>query len=81
MINNPKVAQELDVQLDKIFVMLRDSISYVRENASPSEAARYREQVSKLLYTMMFDIWEPLYSVHPELKPRGWDKNESDHLH
>jgi hypothetical protein len=76
MIGKENIAVEVDNTVRKIYSMLEGSIRHVNENASAAESEKYRHAVGKILYTLVFDLWEPLYQEHPRLKPADWDDHK-----
>jgi len=72
MIENKNVASDVNQSLQSVYRVLEDSIRQVNEHCSAGEAEDYRQRIGKIFYTMIFDLWEPLYKQHPELKPEDW---------
>jgi hypothetical protein len=57
---------EFSVRIDR-------SILTVQENCSPEEFKVYRLAAAKVLGEMLLEVMNPLYAVHPYLKPEGFD--------
>ena len=73
MIKEENVAVKVDKALHEAYRLLEESIRNVNENCSATESEDYRHRVGKVFYAMIFDLWEPLYKEHPNLKPADWD--------
>jgi hypothetical protein len=71
MIDNEEVARQVSDLMVEFSRRLDDSIALVRDHGSPEEFHVYREAVAKILTDMLFDIMNPLYARHPNLKPPG----------
>jgi hypothetical protein len=52
--------------------LLGESVRHVEEAATPDDFLAYREIVSRLLFTMLVEVLNPMFAEHPELKPEGW---------
>jgi hypothetical protein len=78
MIKNKSVAAEVDRTLRGVYSSLENSIRHVNDNSGQDESEKYRHAVGKIFYTLIFDLWEPLYREHPELKPADWDQQSEN---
>jgi hypothetical protein len=52
-----------------IGAQLNESVRLVQTTEDDAEFKRYRDSVSKLMFTMLVEIMNPLYAEHPDLKP------------
>lgn len=77
MIKEENTAAEVDHTLRNVYSILEKSIRYVNDNCSETESQRYRHAIGKIFYTLIFDLWEPLYQEHPALKPADWDDQKT----
>jgi hypothetical protein len=77
MIKKEEIAAEVDQTLRNIYRILEKSTRYVNDNCPEAEAQTYRHAIGKIFYTLIFDLWEPLYQEHPGLKPADWDDEKS----
>ena len=68
-----EVARSVSDLMVKFGAELDESVARVKRDASSAEFERYREAVSKLMFTMLVEIMNPLYAEHPDLKPEGLD--------
>jgi len=73
MFENEDVAAIVNLKLNDVYRVLEGTIGNVNEGCSAEEAVAYREVVSKLFAILVFEMMEPLYRKHPELKPADWD--------
>jgi hypothetical protein len=69
MIDNEEVARQVNDLMLEFSNRLTDSIALVRDHGSPEEFRVYRLAVAKVLAEMLFEIKNPLYARHPNLKP------------
>jgi len=69
MIDNEEVARQVSDLMLEFSNRLTDSIGLVRDHGSPEEFRVYRLAVAKVLAEMLFEIKNPLYARHPNLKP------------
>ena len=77
MIKDKKVAQQISVLMLKTQSEISDSIFLVKDDCSKEEFEAYRKGCATVLGSILLDILNPLYAVHPDLKPKGLD-NEAD---
>jgi len=59
--------------MQDVFCRLDESVTAVRQSCSPEEAAAYSKAVGRVVGPIIFDVMEPIYAIHPELKPANWD--------
>ncbi len=71
MIEDQEVARQVSDLMLEFSNRLTDSIALVRDHGSPEEFRVYRLAVAKVLAEMLFEIENPLYARHPNLKPPG----------
>ena len=71
MIDNPSTAKQVSDIITVMFRQLCDSCELVRETCTPEEHAAYLKSTSRLASSIVFDVMEPLYERHPNLKPTG----------
>lgn len=69
MIRNKEMANEVSELMLDFASKLDASLVAVQERCSSEEFHAYREGVSKILSDMLFDVMNPLYLAHPDLKP------------
>ena len=73
MIKDSIAAKQISELMMDIFIRLSDSCRQVKERCSPEEYKAYMKAMAKLTGDINFDVMEPLYEEHPELKPPNWD--------
>jgi hypothetical protein len=69
------IAAEVNRALRSAFDILGDSMVRVRESCSKEETETYSQKIGDIFYIIVFDLLEPLYDEHPQLKPADWDNN------
>jgi hypothetical protein len=73
MISNIDSAKEISRLAQDVFLRLDESVTNVRKNCPPDEAAVYSKAIGKVVGPIVTCIMEPLYEMHPVLKPHNWD--------
>lgn len=73
MISNADIAKQISELMLDVFRRLDESVTTVQEGCHPDEVVLFRKSVGKVIYPILFDLLEPLYSQHPSLKPPNWD--------
>lgn len=48
---------------------LDESVSMVRDNCSPEEFRMYRTAIGKVMGEILLEVLNPLYKLHPDIKP------------
>jgi hypothetical protein len=72
MIENEQIAANVKQRLNEAYRILEESIWDVNKGCSAEEAEAYRLTISKIFSVIVFDLMEPLYQRHPQLKPEDW---------
>jgi hypothetical protein len=80
MIENVAVAKQITELMTDIFNRLCGTCEIVREQCSPEEHKAYLKATSRIACGIVFDVMEPLYERHPELKPANWDEADNGPL-
>jgi len=73
MIENEDVAASVNNKLHSCYRLLEESIWEVNKHCSQEQAKAYRQKITNIFSTLVFELMEPLYEVHPKLKPPDWD--------
>jgi len=73
MITNAIAAKLISDSMLEICTKIEQSLDDVKEISSPEDFASYHKAVGKVVGPIMFEVLEPLYKDHPDLKPPGWD--------
>jgi hypothetical protein len=76
MIKNPGVAASVSRALQDAFDSLGNSMRQVSQSCSEDETSFYRRKISVIFSIIVFDMLEPLYEEHPQLKPEDWDDRQ-----
>jgi hypothetical protein len=71
MIKDPITAKLVSDLLLQINGQLEESVAKVKTDCSPDESTAYRRRVGRLINSIFEDILEPIYILHPGLKPPG----------
>ena len=53
---------------------MMDSLAVVKESCSTEEYSAYDAAVGRVVYAILVNVLEPLYSANPVLKPPGWEE-------
>ena len=69
MISSPEVAARVNSLMQEIGAKLNASIADVGSSCPEEEFTNYRRVVAQVMGTMLVDIMNPIYAVHPALKP------------
>ena len=72
MIRNENVARHVGELMLDCTTRLNASISLVQGECNPEEFKAYRLAVGKVMAEILLEVLNPLFEVHPELKPSGW---------
>jgi len=71
MIRDETAAKAISELMLEVGTSLDDSVRMIKERCSPEEFESYRRAVGKVMGSMLLDVMNPLYELHPELKPNG----------
>lgn len=69
MIQQKSVAAEISQLMIDYGAKLDASVTLVKAQCSNEEFGAYRKAVGKVMADMLFEIMNPLYEKHPDLKP------------
>jgi hypothetical protein len=72
MIDNEDIARQVSDLMVEFSHRLNASLVLVRDHGSPEEFHVYRDAIAKILTDMLFEVMNPLYSRHTNLKPPGF---------
>jgi hypothetical protein len=72
MIKNKDVAASVNSKLRNCYQLLEESIAEVNRTCDEEQAKAYRQKIGSLFTILVFDLMEPLYQAHPELRPSDW---------
>jgi hypothetical protein len=73
MIQQESVASEISQLMLEYGAKLNESVALVRDRCSQAEFEEYRNAVGKIMGDMLLDVMNPIYAIHPNLKPEGLD--------
>ena len=73
MIENKKVAEEISALMLNVTAQINGSIAHVQDTCTDEEFKAYRRGCAKILGEVLFNVLNPLYASHPDLKPKGFD--------
>jgi hypothetical protein len=74
-IKDGDVAADVEHALRSSFDILGESLRRVKQSCSEGEATVYSQKIGDIFYIIVFDLLEPLYEEHPQLKPADWDND------
>jgi hypothetical protein len=72
MIKDKEIAQNISKLMLDISGRLNDSLYEVQEKCSKEEFEKYRRGVAYILAYIATEVLNPLYRVHPEIKPEEY---------
>ena len=73
MIKDKKTAEKVSRLLLNCCSDLDQSVSLVLESCDKEEFQEYRMTIGDVMGTIFLDILDPIYKLHPELKPDKLD--------
>lgn len=73
MIKNKKIAEEISVLMLHVTAQINESIAHVQGVCTEDEFKAYRGACAQILGDVIFNVLNPLYKSHPDLKPEGFD--------
>lgn len=73
MISDPNTAKYVGELMLHCLQEMRESIDTVKRTSSPDEGLKYAKAVGSVAFRVVYDVLEPLFAQHPELKPPSWD--------
>ena len=73
MIEDGDLAASVNSKLRSCYQLLEESIWEVNGQCDEEQAKAFRQKIGNLFSILVFDLMEPLYKAHPELKPPGWE--------
>lgn len=71
MIASKELAKHVGSKIAEANDLLNSIIVEVKEHGSEDEFSAIREEVSKVMTELLFNILNPIYRRHPDLKPEG----------
>jgi hypothetical protein len=73
MIQQECVASEISQLMLEYGAKLNESVALVRDKCSQAELMAYRDAIAKIMGDMLLEVMNPIYAIHPNLKPPGLD--------
>ena len=73
MIGDASTAKRVSELMYDFQLKIQESLEAVKRACPPEEYATYKEAIGKVASRIVFDVLEPLYDQHPNLKPPEWD--------
>lgn len=73
MVSDPNTAKYISELMLRCLQEMTESIDTVKRTSSPDEALKYTKAIGLVTFRAVYDLLEPLYAQHPELKPPKWD--------
>lgn len=70
MFKDKTLAADISALMLDIGSKLDTSVSFVQQTCDESEFNTYRSAVGEIMGRMLIDIMTPIYTQHPELKPK-----------
>jgi hypothetical protein len=72
MVRSAQLALQLEAAFSEAYRILDDSAALVRKNCSEEEISSYLALIDPILYEIGDKLMDPLYQLHPQLKPANW---------
>lgn len=73
MISDPNTAKYVGELMLQFLLEMEKSLDVVKRSSVPDEYSKYVNAVGTISFRVVYDVLEPLYAQHPELKPPSWD--------
>lgn len=73
MIQDAETAKLIAEKFKDSFRALDEAAAIVRETCSENETEGFLKTVGPVCGNIIFELMQPLYEEHPDLKPDGWD--------
>lgn len=73
MVENGEVAKHISNLMLDFSAQLDTSVALVRERCSQVELEAYRLAVGRIMGDMLLEVMNPLYKIHPNLRPPEFD--------
>jgi hypothetical protein len=77
MVNQRDTAKKISELMLDTYKRLDESVSLVRKTGTDEEFETYRAVIGEVLGRILINILNPLYSIHPSLRPPGLDTPSS----
>lgn len=74
MITNPQTAKRVSELMYKFLLDVDETVQEVRKTSSNVEYITYAKAAACVFEPIMYQVLDPIYVLHPELKPSKWDK-------
>jgi hypothetical protein len=74
VISDPNTARTINELMLDMFYRVDESVAIVKGLCPAGEAAAYQKAAGRVAVPIVMEILEPLYALHPELKPSNWDE-------
>lgn len=75
MITDPQIAKRVSELMYKFLLDVDETVHEVRMKSSNVEFAAYAKAAARVFEPIMYQVLDPIYVLHPELKPPKWDKD------
>lgn len=69
MIQDKLVAQQISDLMLAVGKQINESIQLVMNTCSEKEFEDYRSAVTHIMGSMLLDVMNPIYDIHPDIKP------------
>lgn len=71
MIRDVDTARKVSDLMIDCSARLDASIHWVIANGTPEEISTYKRAIGRIMGDILFEVMNPIYARHPELKPDG----------
>ncbi len=73
MIENDDAAKRMTLAANQACLLLDESAALARRHGTAAQAEDYCIRVGTIIYEITARLLDPIYQMHPQLKPPGWD--------
>jgi hypothetical protein len=73
LISDKQLARELTSRLLEASNTIERTVGLARESAPNEEFLAYRAGIAIVLEGMLWELLNPIFKRHPDIKPEGWE--------
>lgn len=73
VITDKALARELTSRLLEASNTIERTVGTAQDGAKDDEFLAYREGIAKVLEIVLWELLNPIFKQHPDIKPEGWD--------
>jgi hypothetical protein len=73
MVDDPAIANQISDLMQNMLTQIGKCSSAVLKGCSQEEYKAFVRSISHVTSAIVFDVMQPLYLKHPDLKPPNWE--------